>query len=146
MPSGPLTPQVLRRAGQGAAQRSTGRLGGAHRGGGQGKHAVSGVRRRRLAYDGRGNAVVRRPEDAADAAQSLGGFEHGLYAEQWAPYVKVPSPPPPPPSPFHARTHPHTATQRSPCLQPSARVLIALLSLPCASQQPQCVAASGKGR
>lgn len=33
--------------------------------------------------------MVRGPEGAAAAAESLGGFEHGLYAEQWAPYVKV---------------------------------------------------------
>eukprot|EP00208_Stichococcus_sp_RCC1054_P001609 CAMPEP_0206146038 /NCGR_PEP_ID=MMETSP1473-20131121/29309_1 /ASSEMBLY_ACC=CAM_ASM_001109 /TAXON_ID=1461547 /ORGANISM="Stichococcus sp, Strain RCC1054" /LENGTH=580 /DNA_ID=CAMNT_0053542467 /DNA_START=392 /DNA_END=2134 /DNA_ORIENTATION=+ len=46
------------------------------------------LKSRTLAYDGRGNAVVRGPEGAAAAAESLGGFEHGLYAEQWAPYVK----------------------------------------------------------
>ena len=27
---------------------------------------------------------------------SLGGVQHGLYAEQWAPFVKVPSLPRPP--------------------------------------------------
>lgn len=33
--------------------------------------------------------MVRGPEGAPAAAEALGGFEHGLYAEQWAPYVKV---------------------------------------------------------
>lgn len=43
----------------------------------------------RLAYDGKGNAVVKSAASAQAAAADLGGFDHGLYAEQWAPYVKV---------------------------------------------------------
>ena len=43
----------------------------------------------RLAYDGKGNAVVKTAEDMDRAVQSLGGYEHGLYAERWAPFVKV---------------------------------------------------------
>lgn len=37
----------------------------------------------RLAYDGRGNAVVRSEADIAAAVASLGGYEKGLYAEKW---------------------------------------------------------------
>ena len=43
----------------------------------------------RLAYDGRGNALVRGPAELEAAAARLGGYEHGLYAERWAPFVKV---------------------------------------------------------
>jgi len=43
----------------------------------------------RGAYDGRGNAVVKDAADIEDAVASLGGVEHGLYAERWAPFVKV---------------------------------------------------------
>ena len=43
----------------------------------------------RLAYDGRGNAVVRSSGDLESAVAALGGFEHGLYAERWCPYQKV---------------------------------------------------------
>jgi len=43
----------------------------------------------RLAYDGKGNAVVREVQGAAAAVDSLGGYGQGLYAERWAPYVKV---------------------------------------------------------
>jgi len=46
------------------------------------------LKAKRLAYDGRGNAVVKSPGDAAAAAAQLGGFGHGLYAEKWAPFVK----------------------------------------------------------
>ena len=42
---------------------------------------------RRLAYDGRGNAVVRSAEDLPAAVASLGGYEKGLYAEKWVPFV-----------------------------------------------------------
>lgn len=37
---------------------------------------------RSLAYDGRGNAVVKSEEDIAAAVASLGGYEKGLYAEK----------------------------------------------------------------
>lgn len=40
-----------------------------------------------LAYDGRGNAVVKSEEDIAAAVASLGGYEKGLYAEKWVPFV-----------------------------------------------------------
>jgi len=45
------------------------------------------LKAKRLAYDGRGNAVAKTSEDLASAAASLGGFEAGLYVEQWAPFV-----------------------------------------------------------
>lgn len=40
-----------------------------------------------LAYDGRGNAVVDSPESLEAAVASLGGYERGLYAEKWVPFV-----------------------------------------------------------
>ena len=43
----------------------------------------------RGAYDGRGNAVVDEAADAEAAVSSLGGYEHGLYAERWEYFVKV---------------------------------------------------------
>lgn len=47
------------------------------------------LKARRLAYDGRGNAVVRSAEGVADAAASLGGAGAGsLYAERWVPFDK----------------------------------------------------------
>ncbi|GBF89664.1 phosphoribosylaminoimidazole, chloroplastic-like [Raphidocelis subcapitata] len=46
------------------------------------------LKSKRLAYDGRGNFVVRTHEDAARGVEALGGFGHGLYAERWAPFVK----------------------------------------------------------
>lgn len=42
----------------------------------------------RLAYDGRGNYVVKTVDDLASGVKALGGYEHGLYAEKWAPFVK----------------------------------------------------------
>ncbi|KAK9794063.1 hypothetical protein WJX73_002964 [Symbiochloris irregularis] len=42
----------------------------------------------RMAYDGRGNAAVNRPEDLSEAVTSLGGYGAGLYAEQWVPFDK----------------------------------------------------------
>ncbi len=42
----------------------------------------------RLAYDGRGNYVVRSEQDLAAGAEALGGFSHGLYVEKWMPFVK----------------------------------------------------------
>ena len=44
----------------------------------------------RLAYDGRGNAVVSGAAELEGAVLALGGYEHGLYAERWCPYQKVP--------------------------------------------------------
>ena len=45
------------------------------------------LKSKKLAYDGRGNAVVRSPEARDDAVASLGGYERGLYAEKWVPFV-----------------------------------------------------------
>ena len=42
----------------------------------------------RLAYDGKGNHVVKTAGDLDAAAAALGGYDHGLYAEKWAPFVK----------------------------------------------------------
>ncbi|KAL5068527.1 hypothetical protein RYX36_019414, partial [Vicia faba] len=44
---------------------------------------------RRLAYDGRGNAVAKSEEELASAADALGGFVRDLYAEKWVPAVIV---------------------------------------------------------
>ncbi|KAH9329146.1 hypothetical protein KI387_001254 [Taxus chinensis] len=46
------------------------------------------IKSRRLAYDGRGNAVAYCKEDISTAVSALGGFERGLYAEKWAPFIK----------------------------------------------------------
>ncbi|CAN1176667.1 Phosphoribosylaminoimidazole carboxylase, chloroplastic (Fragment) [Linum perenne] len=46
------------------------------------------IKSKRLAYDGRGNAVAKSEEDLSSAVTSLGGFGHGLYIEKWAPFVK----------------------------------------------------------
>ncbi|RAL54923.1 hypothetical protein DM860_013619 [Cuscuta australis] len=46
------------------------------------------VKSRRLAYDGRGNAVTKSEEDLSAAVNALGGYGHGLYVEKWAPFVK----------------------------------------------------------
>ncbi|KAI5057318.1 hypothetical protein GOP47_0027333 [Adiantum capillus-veneris] len=46
------------------------------------------IKSRHLAYDGRGNAVAHSKEDLHRAVSSLGGFECGLYAEKFAPFVK----------------------------------------------------------
>ena len=42
----------------------------------------------RLAYDGKGNHVVKTAADLDAAAAALGGYAHGLYAEKWAPFIK----------------------------------------------------------
>ena len=44
------------------------------------------LKNKKLAYDGRGNAVVKTAEDVETAFQKLGGKE--LYAEKWASFVK----------------------------------------------------------
>lgn len=46
------------------------------------------IKSRRLAYDGRGNAVAKCEEDLSSAVSALGGYERGLYVEKWAPFVK----------------------------------------------------------
>ena len=45
------------------------------------------IKAKRLAYDGRGNAVAKSAAELESAVESLGGFETGLYVEQWAPFV-----------------------------------------------------------
>lgn len=40
------------------------------------------LKSKRLAYDGRGNALVTSEGELAAAAASLGGYGHGLYAER----------------------------------------------------------------
>ncbi|KAJ8443457.1 hypothetical protein Cgig2_026244 [Carnegiea gigantea] len=46
------------------------------------------IKSRRLAYDGRGNAVAKCEEDLSSGVSALGGYERGLYVEKWAPFVK----------------------------------------------------------
>ncbi|PNW74944.1 hypothetical protein CHLRE_12g503300v5 [Chlamydomonas reinhardtii] len=46
------------------------------------------LKAKRLAYDGRGNYVVKTEADIDAAAAALGGYENGLYAEKFAPFVK----------------------------------------------------------
>eukprot|EP00882_Tetradesmus_deserticola_P015849 GHRQ01016899.1.p1 GENE.GHRQ01016899.1~~GHRQ01016899.1.p1 ORF type:complete len:662 (+),score=233.45 GHRQ01016899.1:257-2242(+) len=46
------------------------------------------LKSKRLAYDGRGNYVVRTVDDLSAGVSALGGFTQGLYAEKWAPFVK----------------------------------------------------------
>lgn len=46
------------------------------------------IKSKRLAYDGRGNAVARSEEELSSAIAALGGYGHGLYVEKWAPFVK----------------------------------------------------------
>ncbi|CAL0316611.1 unnamed protein product [Lupinus luteus] len=46
------------------------------------------IKSRRLAYDGRGNAVAKSEEELPSAVDALGGFHRGLYVEKWAPFVK----------------------------------------------------------
>jgi phosphoribosylaminoimidazole carboxylase len=44
------------------------------------------LKAKRLAYDGKGNAVAKTKEDVAGAFEQLGGID--VYAEKWAPFVK----------------------------------------------------------
>ncbi|KAL6207215.1 hypothetical protein ACLB2K_024459 [Fragaria x ananassa] len=46
------------------------------------------IKSKRLAYDGRGNAVAKSEEDLTSAVTALGGFDRGLYVEKWAPFIK----------------------------------------------------------
>ncbi|RZC54179.1 hypothetical protein C5167_013035 [Papaver somniferum] len=45
------------------------------------------IKSKRLAYDGRGNAVAHTKEDLSSCVAALGGYGHGLYVEKWAPFV-----------------------------------------------------------
>ncbi|PWZ01047.1 putative phosphoribosyl-5-aminoimidazole carboxylase [Testicularia cyperi] len=46
------------------------------------------LKSRTQAYDGKGNFVVKTPEQAAEAVDALGGGKRGLYAEKWAPFER----------------------------------------------------------
>ncbi|XP_041022031.1 phosphoribosylaminoimidazole carboxylase, chloroplastic-like isoform X1 [Juglans microcarpa x Juglans regia] len=46
------------------------------------------IKSKRLAYDGRGNAVANSEEELFSAVTALGGFDRGLYVEKWVPFVK----------------------------------------------------------
>ncbi|KAL9302004.1 putative phosphoribosylaminoimidazole carboxylase [Arabidopsis thaliana] len=46
------------------------------------------IKSKRLAYDGRGNAVANNQDELSSAVTALGGFSRGLYIEKWAPFVK----------------------------------------------------------
>lgn len=46
------------------------------------------IKSRRLAYDGRGNAVAKSEEEISSAVNALGGYARELYVEKWAPFVK----------------------------------------------------------
>lgn len=46
------------------------------------------IKSRRLAYDGRGNAVAKSEQELTSAVNALGGCDRGLYVEKWAPFVK----------------------------------------------------------
>jgi 5-(carboxyamino)imidazole ribonucleotide synthase len=45
------------------------------------------LKRRTLGYDGTGNFTVASPEDVTRAVERLGGYDVGLYAEKWCPFV-----------------------------------------------------------
>lgn len=42
----------------------------------------------RLAYDGRGNYVIRSMGDIQSGVDALGGYKSQLYAEQWVEFRK----------------------------------------------------------
>ncbi|KAL9681781.1 hypothetical protein QQ045_013569 [Rhodiola kirilowii] len=46
------------------------------------------IKSKRLAYDGRGNAVAKSEKELSSAITALGGFDHGLYVEKWASFTK----------------------------------------------------------
>ncbi|TYI57577.1 hypothetical protein E1A91_D11G291200v1 [Gossypium mustelinum] len=46
------------------------------------------IKSKRLAYDGRGNAVAKSEGELSSAIDVLGGFGRGLYVEKWAPFIK----------------------------------------------------------
>ncbi|XP_022744422.1 phosphoribosylaminoimidazole carboxylase, chloroplastic [Durio zibethinus] len=46
------------------------------------------IKSKRLAYDGRGNAVAKSEEEIPSAIAALGGFDRGLYVEKWASFIK----------------------------------------------------------
>ena len=46
------------------------------------------LKSRRMAYDGKGNAVAKTAADVKEAVAKLGGFEKGLYCEKWVPFER----------------------------------------------------------
>eukprot|EP00258_Populus_trichocarpa_P030647 XP_024446666.1 phosphoribosylaminoimidazole carboxylase, chloroplastic isoform X1 [Populus trichocarpa] len=46
------------------------------------------LKSKRLAYDGRGNAVAKSEDELSSAVNALGGFDRGLYVEKWTSFVK----------------------------------------------------------
>ncbi|KAL8051531.1 hypothetical protein ABFX02_06G152700 [Erythranthe guttata] len=46
------------------------------------------IKSKRLAYDGRGNAVAKTEDEISQAVNALGGYARGLYVEKWAPFSK----------------------------------------------------------
>ncbi|XP_052187596.1 phosphoribosylaminoimidazole carboxylase, chloroplastic isoform X3 [Diospyros lotus] len=46
------------------------------------------IKSKRLAYDGRGNAIAKSEEEISSAVNALGGYDRGLYVEKWAPFIK----------------------------------------------------------
>lgn len=46
------------------------------------------IKSRRMAYDGKGNAVAKTAGDLSDAVAKLGGYDKGLYCEKWVPFVR----------------------------------------------------------
>ena len=46
------------------------------------------LKSRRMAYDGKGNAVAKTEADVKEAVAKLGGFEKGLYCEKWVPFER----------------------------------------------------------
>ncbi|EPS74390.1 hypothetical protein M569_00365 [Genlisea aurea] len=46
------------------------------------------IKSKKLAYDGRGNAVAKSEDEITTAVHVLGGYSRGLYVEQWAQFVK----------------------------------------------------------
>ncbi|KAL3613760.1 hypothetical protein CASFOL_041834 [Castilleja foliolosa] len=47
------------------------------------------IKSKRLAYDGRGNAVAKNEDEISLAVNAFGGYARGLYVEKWAPFVKM---------------------------------------------------------
>ncbi|KAM7255177.1 hypothetical protein ACFE04_013923 [Oxalis oulophora] len=47
------------------------------------------IKSRKLAYDGRGNAVAKSKDELYSAVTALGGYGRGLYVEKWASFTKV---------------------------------------------------------
>jgi phosphoribosylaminoimidazole carboxylase len=46
------------------------------------------IKSRRMAYDGKGNAVAKTAADVEAAVAKLGGFGTGLYCEKWVPFAR----------------------------------------------------------